>query len=66
MWIIVTRIVINSGLSIVLEKQVGAQEFFVLCFVFLFLSTYFRLPSAGGVWYFIQRGDLECSPPPLF
>jgi len=41
MWIIVTRIVVNSGLSIVLEKQVGAQEFCVLCFVFLF----FPLPS---------------------
>jgi len=63
MWIIVTRIVVNSGLSIVLEKQVGAQEFCVC--VSYFASFHLLTAPSAGVGYFIQRGDLEC-PPPLF
>jgi len=47
MWIIVTRIVVDSGLSIVLEKQVGAQEFCVLNFCLIFFHLLF--PSSP-IW----------------
>jgi len=64
MSIIVTRIVVNSGLSIVLEKQVGAQEFCV-CILFRFFPfTLFRPPSdLCRVLYSAWRFGVF--PPPL-
>lgn len=64
MWIIVTRIVVNSGLSIVLEKQVGARSF---VFCVSYFSSFHLLPSPIRrcvVLYSAWRFGVF--PPPLF